>query len=293
MKIISIAILLILLTGTAFGNDSEGPFEFNYKVSVSSKFHKKFSADELISAVSLWAKTALRGKVVDKNLKVEVFDGPVALSKMIEKEEYDCYVMPPEDIDLHLISPEEVLIPLKNGEKFTQYVVLVHKDRAITNVSDLKNRKVIFYDGYGMNLAEIWLEHAMKSSAEKDSGLWPLNLVMTDKPMEGIYQVFFGQSDAVVVPLQAFRTACLLNPQLEQKLGILLCSPQLVPIAFFFDPRLKGKSQDFLRESILSMHRTPGGKQVLTIFQCTQLGLYPITVLHDTFAFLRETGALR
>jgi ABC-type amino acid transport substrate-binding protein len=293
MRITILAILLTLLTCTAFGNDSEGPLEFQYNVSVSSKIFKNLSPDELVSAFGLWAKTALKGKINEEDLKVDVFDGPAALGKMLKKGKYDCHIIAAEDIDLSLISPEKVLIPLKNSEKFTQYVVLANKDHAIKNLSDLKNRKVVLYDGYGMNLAEIWLEHAIKSGAEKDSNLWPLKLTMTDKPMEGIYQVFFGQSDAVVVSLQAFRTACLLNPQLEQKLGILLSSPKLVPMAFFFDPNVKSKNQDILLESIRTMHNTPGGKQVLMIFQCTQVEQHPIAVMRETFAFLREARALR
>lgn len=293
MRIIIFTMLLTLLSGTAFGDDAVDPFNYQYKVSVSSRIFRNLSSQEMSSAFNIWATTALKGKIHDNNVSTSIFDNQESLNKLLKNGESDCYVIPSMDIDLRFLSPKNVLLPIKGGDKFTQYVVLVKEDCSIENLADLKNKKVVFYEAYDMSLAKAWLEHTLKSAETNNVKIWPLGLTTTDKPMEGIYKVFFGQSDAVVVSTNAYKTACLLNPQLGKNLKILVRSPNLIPMAFVFDPKLKSKRQDLLKESILAMHHTPGGKQVLTIFGCSQVEEHPITVMDETFAFLKEASPSR
>ena len=100
---------------------------------------------------------------------------------------------------------------------------------------------------------------------------------MTENPSKAILQVFFRQTDAALVTVDAFDLTCELNPQLRRDLVVLASSPPFITAFLIFRPgyRLREKFET----ALLDLHMTPGGRQVLTVFQSSRMEKRPISVL--------------
>jgi ABC-type phosphate/phosphonate transport system substrate-binding protein len=92
-----------------------------------------------------------------------------------------------------------------------------------------------------------------------------------------VLPVFFESADACLVTRQASETMCELNPQLRRRLLVLAVSPKL--FAAFFGVQVQKDAPDAvkskIRQALLGYYDTPGGRQILTLFQSNRLiGVY-------------------
>ena len=120
--------------------------------------------------------------------------------------------------------------------------------------------------------------------------------MLRDFPKENtskaILQTFFGKSDAALVTKNAFDIACELNPQISQKLKVLYQSQPFIQFLFVFMDY--GKEQNHKKaienweKAIMELHKTPGGKQVLTVFKSTRMLKLPFSILEPTIDFVLE-----
>ena len=102
-------------------------------------------------------------------------------------------------------------------------------------------------------------------------------------------QVFFGQADAALVSKAAFDLACELNPQLTKKVAVLSESPPLITAFFMFRPITNRKeSWPKVEKAILDLHKTPGGRQLLTIIQSRKMVKWDPSVLDGTIEFIKK-----
>lgn len=84
-----------------------------------------------------------------------------------------------------------------------------------------------------------------------------------------------------------------LNPQISRKVRVLMESPELVSGIFFLTSSLPPRLRESLENTITSLHETPAGQQVLTVFQSDRLEKHDLRSLDATRALVdraRERG---
>ena len=74
-----------------------------------------------------------------------------------------------------------------------------------------------------------------------------------------------------LVTLSGFKIASELNPQVGQQLRVLASSPELVPSLFCFRPDYPPEKLKRVMVGATTLHQTPGGQQLQTIFKVDRM----------------------
>ncbi len=111
-----------------------------------------------------------------------------------------------------------LLIASRNGSTLTQFIILTSTASGIQNLRDLENRKILVHrDGCGY-LVDFWLDSAIAVGTGKLRKGFARFQTVT-QPREAVLPVFFGEVDACVVSLAAYRSVAVENQaQIRQKL---------------------------------------------------------------------------
>lgn len=79
-----------------------------------------------------------------------------------------------------------------------------------------------------------------------------------------------------------------MNPKLRTELRVLLESPEFVPQAFFYLPAFEGSLRKSVEESIVALHTTVAGRQVMHVFQGERMEDHAVSEMGDTFRFIED-----
>jgi phosphonate transport system substrate-binding protein len=104
--------------------------------------------------------------------------------------------------------------------------------------------------------------------------------------------VFFRQVDACVVTRRAFNNMSELNPQLSQRLRVLVSSPELVPGGFAFRKGYDDPTRELIIADLERISSSPAGAQFLTLFQSGALSAQPVSCLESAFELLARHARL-
>ncbi|PTN32565.1 phosphate/phosphite/phosphonate ABC transporter substrate-binding protein [Desulfonatronum sp. SC1] len=226
--------------------------------------------------------------MIQEEVEIAMYDSLDELRAAYERGGIDAATLTTEETMLLGMEPDYVYLPTQSHVFHVRYVLLVHRESGIEDFADLASGKVVFFNNQYMVLALPWLETLFAEVAEQRVDHGAMDVETLDNPSKAILQVFFHQAQGALVTMEAFELACELNPQLRNELMIMHESPPLVPKMFVFRPDWKGTTRDQLEEAMLNLHTTPGGQQVLTVFQSSRLSKYPGSVLDSTRRFIED-----
>ena len=292
MKMLLIFLLLFPTYGV-WADTSLDPEEQVVRLGVSTRTFPAANRNDALAALRVWADTVIRERNLQGRVDISLYDSVEALHAAFARGGIDAASLTTEEIMLLGLRPDFIHIPVKDQGFEVRYVLLAHRDGAATDLADIPDRKLAFFDNQLTILALPWLETLLAEVAGQPAERGLMNLVEVDSPSKAILQVFFGQAQTALVTLEAFELACELNPQLRQDLVILHESHPFVTAFFVFNPDWRGTARDRLEEAIVSLHETPGGQQVLTVFQSSRLSREPASVLDATLRFLEDYRRLR
>lgn len=147
------------------------------------------------------------------------------------------------------------------------YIVLTAKEIDWKKLSAMTQRRLMVEHYDQWNIGRIWLETELNRMQLPKSETFFTAIQDADKPTRLVLPVFFGQAEACLVTQSAYHTMVELNPQLGQKLRVLMRSPGVIKslfcVADYLDP-------DFVAETkkrVHSMHLTDDGQQLMMIFR--------------------------
>lgn len=185
------------------------------------------------------------------------------------------------------------LVSLQNGDPTETYIVLTHANSGINSLPDLRGRRVGVLANIRMSLALSWLDVELAKLELPGVDDHFAQFTESTKPAKVVLPVFFQQLDACVVSESTFRTMTELNPQLGRQLRIVAKSAPHVPALFAFTARLSPAFRDRVMRELSAVDETPSGRQVLAIFQTTQVRSRPESVLRSALDLLDEHARLR
>ena len=247
------------------------------RIALSSGSFAGLNHNDVLAAIKTWANVILKQRAVTTEVETRISDGPEELTEAFRNGRTDAASIPtPEFLNMK-ISSEFVYISNKNNSFTEQYVILVHRDSGIANAGELRRRTLLLYNNPRMSLAPAWVATVLDLPKTES-----VRMARADNPSRTVLPVFFRQTDACVVTLNVFEIACELNPQLRKELRVLATSPEVVPIVFVFRPGYVSSEMDKFEAAMLTLHESPAGQQVLTMFQGDKLVKQPVSCLESS-----------
>jgi ABC-type phosphate/phosphonate transport system substrate-binding protein len=185
-----------------------------------------------------------------------------------------------------LDSSQIVTAPGEAGQE--QYLILTKKNSGIRQLGDLKSRRVCALKTPRMCLAPAWLFTILAEGhfgfAEQFFG----SMAPDAKVSRVVLPVFFGQAEACLTSKRGFDTMCELNPQVARDLTVLASSPPMVVNFYIFRKNYQGVNREKVIRAMSSLHSSPAGRQLETLFQFENLGVRDASCLASALGVLEK-----
>lgn len=255
------------------------------RVALSSDSIIGVNHNDALAAIKSWAKAILKNRGIDIEVDTRIIYRPEELAEALRDGQADAASMSTKEFLELKTKPEFIYLSTRKNSFTERYVLLVHRNRDVADVGDLRGRKLLLHNSMRMSLASTWVAAPLGLS-EREAA----DITRIDNASRTVLPVFFRQADACVVTSSVFEIASELNPQLQKELRVLATSPEVVPALFFFRPGLTSHAKDELENAMLSLHESPAGQQVLILFQGDAIVKQPISCLESTRQLLLDKG---
>ena len=245
------------------------------------------------AAMKVWAQAILKEHGLSVPADPQVLNGE-AIATAMQNKLIDAVTLSSAEyraLGGEFMSTNAVL-GATGGRVTEEYLLLVHRDSNIGRIEDLRGRSLIFFQNPRASLAPVWFETLLLQSGLGQTLRFCGRVIQGGKLSQVVLPVFFHQADACVVTRRGFQTMIELNPQVGRQLKTLLSSPAMVPFAFYFRSDYSDPVRDQIIAEIKDVHSTAAGQQVLTLFQCENLEVRPVSVLDTALALLATHARL-
>ena len=145
-----------------------------------------------------------------------------------------------------------------DGKGTEIYLLLVRKDKNITSLKDLKNKKIMMEGGRQSFVGQLWIDTLLLREGLSESKVFFSLVKNAEKPSQAVLSVFFNQTDACIVTKRAFSTMVELNPQLNNELTSLISSQELLPDIICFTKAISQEEKRDLKIGFFNMHNVAG-----------------------------------
>lgn len=159
----------------------------------------------------------------------------------------------------------------KYKKKFEKMLILAPKDKEIKNVMDLRDKDIMLKDDNFMG--KVVLDKALLMS-EKHHGYkeYIHSFIPVKTHSRAILQLYFGKTDAAIVPQYAYEFMCEMNPAVEKKVKIIYKTEAIfMPILSMVHSKTPSELIERMKITSKSLHTTEDGKNVLSLFKMTDL----------------------
>lgn len=183
---------------------------------------------------------------------------------------------------------DRFLFGTENGDPSETYLLVVRRDSGITHLTALQHRSLAVHSLPRMRLGYLWLDVELARASAPPVAEYFARIERAPKLSKAVLDVFFKRVDACLVTRRGLAAMAELNPQVEKQLVAIARSPALVPSFFGFRAGMDPAFLEKLVRELSIVHRTPAGKQAVTIFQVGDLGEFPPDVLQPALDLLQE-----
>lgn len=168
--------------------------------------------------------------------------------------------------------------------------MLVSNTAGIKSFADLRNKRLSRLSDD--RLSDTFLEvQCIKAAGMACRDF--LQIKEEKRDIQSVYNVFFGRADAALVSLATLRTANELNPQVGQRLHVLLDWKAKALIFGIVTRHTQDSVRNLILNSATEAMKTPRGRQILELFKTDFLEPIDAEALQPYWALLREYNDLR
>ena len=291
------ALLTALMLGSSgvLAEESDRESE-GLKVGYSGSLFTDTSFRDVQVAIELWAKqvSAKMGKT--EVPQITLFDDLEAIARATQNGEVDLLSLSTLDYlrirDRVALEPALVSVIGEGAEQ--EYLLLVRRDREMRMLEELHGGQLMVEVGKsGESVSRLWLDSQLLKRGLEETERFFGMVKQVRKTSQDVLPVFFGQRDAALVRKSSFETLTELNPQLERELTALTTSPRLLPALACFPAEEDAEIKRFVRKAVLTLHQSPKGKQILTMFQAEKILPFSPELLEPVADLVRDYDVLK
>ncbi len=263
-----------------------------FRVGLSSSTISNTNHNDATAAIKIWVQTVINEKKLNETAEAMFFNSFETLSQAYKNNMVDAASISTEDSMRLGLTPKSVYLSTREDGFLIKYAIIVHRNTVDKELGKLVNKKLVTCEGYQMLLARLWLKSVLTEHVSGADNSRLENLINVESPAKAILQIFFRQADAAIVTTGAFELACELNPQLRKDIIILSVSPPFITSFLIFRENWQSPSRERMTSAMLTLQTTPGGRQVLNVFQSSRMEKHPGTILDSTRQFLKKNQHL-
>lgn len=173
-----------------------------------------------------------------------------------------------------------------------EYVLLIHKNKGINSLKDLKNKTISFVDDYSNAAPHLWLDVQLLNEGLSTSDKFFKDVFTSSNANQAILKTFFGQIDACLVPNKLLNTTYILNPQLESDLKILQQSKPFIAGVFCTNNKVSESiKKDIIKSARIALN-TDRGKQTALFFRTGELHEFKVEYLDNIKYLIHQVNNL-
>jgi phosphonate transport system substrate-binding protein len=267
-----------------------------FHVGFSSTSFGDVNENDAKAAVKVWAQELAREQRISADPQPYIFKSTDEIAEALIRKQIDAVSLSTEQYHAlrERVAIDQIVVSVTGHSIYDKYVLLVHGQSPIERVADLRGRTLVVATGPRATLAPTWLAALLQSEGLGAATNFCSGVTYVPKMAKAVLPVFFRQIDACIVTRKGFDTMVELNPQLGVQLKAVAVSQEMVPFVFCFRADYTSPIRKQIMDAIANWHRTPAGRQILTIFQCDSLEERPLSCLDSTLEFLdsqRRPGA--
>ena len=269
-----VAYMIFLIAATAYGAESGAPASSTLypriaRFGILNTLHGVNIDDARVALeMNINRQSTLGIEKIGPKLEI-IPDVATAASRIREKQLYGLNLTGIDYILLReMVAAEPLYVASAlSASPVESYIVLTKKKIDWKKLSEMVQRRLMVEHHDQWDIGRIWLETELNQMQLPESKTFFTVISAAEKPTRLVLPVFFGQAEACLVTQSTYQTMVELNPQLGQKLRIIMRSPGVIKslfcIADYLDP-------DFVAETkkrLHTMHLTEDGQQLLMIFR--------------------------
>jgi ABC-type phosphate/phosphonate transport system substrate-binding protein len=261
----------LLASGASAAPEAAPPVPFHFAFSASVVIG--LNEADAIAAMDVWAHAVITTRGIDAQPVPRFYPNLPALLLAFRRGEIDAVSLTtPEYLELAKTEATDHLLNASFAGKIgEEYLLLVGRQSPFTRLADLRQRTLLIFANPRMALAEPWLDTILLRDHFVLATRFFGSVHRPDRLVKTVLPVFFGQADACLVTRRGYESMCELNPQLAAQLRVLVASPALVPGLLCFRRSYTPPFKARLVSALVELDQAPGGRQLLTLFQCDQI----------------------
>jgi phosphonate transport system substrate-binding protein len=258
-----------------------GPSSPPFRMGFSSSLFKEMNENDIKVFLRMWTETLAKLHGIPADPQPTMLEDSAALDQVLRSGQVDAAGMATVE---HLALSQEMqggalVLPVMNGEITEEYLLLAHRDGAVKSLQDLPGHSLVVFDNVRACLAPVWLETVLAQHGLTPGESGFSKVTRAKKLSQVVLSVFFRQTEVCLVTRNGFKTVSELNPQVGQQLRVLASSPAVVPSLFCFRPDYPPEKLKKIVAGATTLHQTPGGQQLQTIFKVDRMEAHPASCL--------------
>lgn len=241
--------------------------------------------------VSLQAWSEELAKPVGLEIVTSTYSDMKVLRAVLSRSELD--VVNASGMELaELFSPDELQGGYTSRTRSIEQglALVVSKSSGFRQVADLRGKRVARLSND--RLAEVFLETQCLKFAAVDCRSF-MTLHEEKRDIQSVYSVFFGRADAALVALATLRTAADLNPQIAERLVVILDWKTKGMNFAMLTRRADPDIRNIVLNSAKEVMKTSRGRQLLEMFRVDEIEAADPGDLKPYWDLLKEYNDLR
>ena len=269
------------------------PTKLEYNLVFSSRMFSAVQAADARAAVMAWGNSLARARKLDLRAEAQIVSGVPNLAAQMRTGEVDLLALPTDEyVDLGTTPPQyhrALLAGVVDGQYLVEYLLVVPRDSDVKNLAGLKGRTLLVYDNYRTCIALPWLDTILLEAGLAPATQHFAHFSKSNKVSTTVLPVFFNKVDACLVTRAALATMSEMNPQLGKQLRVVASSPGVLPSVTLVRARPDNAPEGFnlIKESE-ELHKTPYGRQILSLFQLDSLSRVTAVDLSTSVDLIRR-----
>lgn len=261
-----------------------------FRVAMSARMFGEINANDAKASIKAWVETVAKESDIATDPDPGILNGAAEIASALRSNLVDAASMTANEFaDVSLEIPlAPIFVAVMGGRISEEYVLLARHDGDIQRVRDLGGRSLVLFQNPRTSLAGVWLDTLLLREGLKPAMEYCGQITQAAKLSKVVLPVFFRQSDACLVTRRGFATMSELNPQVAKQLKVVAFSTEVVPTVFCFRSNFNSPAKTRIFATLLDLHKTPAGQQVLTVFQSDRLEERPVACLDGALQLLKD-----